>query len=421
MGLPYFPFNAADWVSSPTVMMMTPAERGAYIQLLALAWLDKDCGIPDDDLLLARLAGFQTSDGASLNLVRRCFVKHPSVPNKLINERLYQEWLRAERLREQQVERGKRSAQTRGQGNAGSTTVEPRLSRGSTPVQPPFNAGSTSESESESENESERAVAREAAAAADARPPRNAETTPTSAKPSKRGSGDGNLGPVKGFTFDAAAVPSRGESETTGPGSKVPENGSCAAELLEAAENLAWAIERHSKRGTAQEHAQRTQCLIERINELGVDQVTAAVTWWIRNGPSHNPGQWGRIVRYPDAFAVRGGVDRLDQALRFLDEEAAADDDDPPPPPVPEEIRVRDFLISFTHSHLSVLGQLTGHDHKAWLPLAREFALRHGPDVAQDTFGHIMRDLAKTPEVQAIKANPSLLTLDYLEARRAEL
>jgi hypothetical protein len=36
--LPYFKFFPRDWLSSPTVMLMTLAEQGAYLRMLALQW-----------------------------------------------------------------------------------------------------------------------------------------------------------------------------------------------------------------------------------------------------------------------------------------------------------------------------------------------------------------------------------------------
>lgn len=52
---PWFRFFASDWLGSPSVQMMSPAERGIYIQLLAAQW---EFGpLPNDQRKLARLAG----------------------------------------------------------------------------------------------------------------------------------------------------------------------------------------------------------------------------------------------------------------------------------------------------------------------------------------------------------------------------
>lgn len=96
MSLPFFHFTAADWIASPTVMLMTCEERGQYIQLLALAWLDTHCGLPDDESILGRLAG---CTGPISPTVKKCFLKHPKEAGKVTNPRLYEEWLFAESKR----------------------------------------------------------------------------------------------------------------------------------------------------------------------------------------------------------------------------------------------------------------------------------------------------------------------------------
>jgi uncharacterized protein YdaU (DUF1376 family) len=53
----YFPFYVDAWLGSEAVAAMSPEERGAYIQLLCYAWKSADCGLPDDDEVLARLSG----------------------------------------------------------------------------------------------------------------------------------------------------------------------------------------------------------------------------------------------------------------------------------------------------------------------------------------------------------------------------
>lgn len=43
---PAFQFYPADWLSSLSITLMTPAEEGAYIRLLAHCWEQDDCGLP---------------------------------------------------------------------------------------------------------------------------------------------------------------------------------------------------------------------------------------------------------------------------------------------------------------------------------------------------------------------------------------
>jgi len=56
MSLPYFKFFPNDWLGSQNIACMTPAEEGAYIHLLALAWNSSDCTLPDNDEMLAQLS-----------------------------------------------------------------------------------------------------------------------------------------------------------------------------------------------------------------------------------------------------------------------------------------------------------------------------------------------------------------------------
>lgn len=85
---PWFAFYASDWLSSSNVCLMTPEQRGGYIQLLCHAWLSDDCGLPDDDAALAVLSGLNGSWDASKETIRKCF--KPS-SGRLLNLRLLQE------------------------------------------------------------------------------------------------------------------------------------------------------------------------------------------------------------------------------------------------------------------------------------------------------------------------------------------
>jgi uncharacterized protein YdaU (DUF1376 family) len=58
--LPWFPFYAEDWLRDMDVRMMTLAEQGAYMRLLAHAWVEG--GIPDDPEGLSRLVGASESE-----------------------------------------------------------------------------------------------------------------------------------------------------------------------------------------------------------------------------------------------------------------------------------------------------------------------------------------------------------------------
>lgn len=111
---PAFQFYANDWLSSTKVMLMTPAQEGAYLRLLLISWNDPDLSIPDDDQQLAILSrmGEGWLNGGSA-LVRSCFEQHPTKPGRLVNTRLVEEYEKQQEWREKSREGGKKSAQAR--------------------------------------------------------------------------------------------------------------------------------------------------------------------------------------------------------------------------------------------------------------------------------------------------------------------
>lgn len=60
----YFPFEAKEWRSSESVGGMSLAERGAFIELLAAAWIAsaEPCSIPSSDEEIARVLRVQVSE-----------------------------------------------------------------------------------------------------------------------------------------------------------------------------------------------------------------------------------------------------------------------------------------------------------------------------------------------------------------------
>lgn len=104
---PAFQFFARDWLSSASVSLMTPAEEGAYVRLLALAWLEPDCGLPDDDKVLAHLSRlgrrvWAKGSGATLRAQFR------SEGGRLYNDRLLRCLSERDEYRAMKSEAGKR-------------------------------------------------------------------------------------------------------------------------------------------------------------------------------------------------------------------------------------------------------------------------------------------------------------------------
>lgn len=108
---PAFQFYPNDWLSSLHIQLMTPAEEGAYIRLLAYAWSSDDCGLPDDDQQLSVLSrlGEGWSSGASTK-IRECFF---SKGGRLFNERLLKERKKQDEWRKKSVEGGKKGSKSR--------------------------------------------------------------------------------------------------------------------------------------------------------------------------------------------------------------------------------------------------------------------------------------------------------------------
>jgi hypothetical protein len=87
-GFSWFAFDCIDWLTSMDVQRMTAAERGVYITLLAIQWVDTH--LPNDVHLLAKRTGFDR------RLLDRWFANHgdlfpksPANPMCLANRKLW--------------------------------------------------------------------------------------------------------------------------------------------------------------------------------------------------------------------------------------------------------------------------------------------------------------------------------------------
>ena len=131
---PAFQFYPGDWLSSTDVMLMTPAEEGAYIRLLAYAWLQPDCGLPDDDSALSELSRLRSAWSKSGPKLRRKFFV---IDGKLFNQRLLDERQKQTEWAEKSSAGGKRSATNKkARRNGAARVVQPPLEDGSTKGQP---------------------------------------------------------------------------------------------------------------------------------------------------------------------------------------------------------------------------------------------------------------------------------------------
>jgi uncharacterized protein YdaU (DUF1376 family) len=147
---PAFSFYAGDWLGSIRIAAMTPDQEGAYIRLLAYAWGDPDCSLPDDDATLAAMSrlGERWFNGCSAAL-RDCFEKHPTRPGRIYNKRLLKERQKQAERSEKAASAGVRSGQARRCGSkVRSANVEPTSNGRSHSVEPTLNISSSFSSSS---------------------------------------------------------------------------------------------------------------------------------------------------------------------------------------------------------------------------------------------------------------------------------
>lgn len=158
---PAFQFYPADWLGSADIMTMTPAEEGAFIRLLSIAWLQDDCGLPDNDQALARLSRlgqhwFAGPNGTAMAqplqgygggiALRKKFVARGG---RLYNERLLLEREKQAARRSEKSEAGKKGAAKRWkQGRYSKAIAQPKHSHSTATVLPMANDSSSSSSSS---------------------------------------------------------------------------------------------------------------------------------------------------------------------------------------------------------------------------------------------------------------------------------
>jgi uncharacterized protein YdaU (DUF1376 family) len=145
---PAFQFYPNDWLSSTHITLMSPAEEGAYIRLLSIAWNSEDCGLPNDDNALSILSRLGEGwFGITSQKIKECFTLKDG---RLFNERLLKEREKQTIWKEKSAEGGKRSWQVRkkqgkmtskGWAKGGSTKAEPT-------AEPKPNSSSSSSSSS---------------------------------------------------------------------------------------------------------------------------------------------------------------------------------------------------------------------------------------------------------------------------------
>lgn len=106
--LPFFKFNAQDWLLSEKIGEMSGAQVGAYIILLAQAWVSPNCSLLNERESLKNKARWTGSD-EEFTRVLACFVPARQ-SGRIINVRLYREWQEAKARKDILSESGQRGA-----------------------------------------------------------------------------------------------------------------------------------------------------------------------------------------------------------------------------------------------------------------------------------------------------------------------
>lgn len=140
---PSFPFYVNNWLGSGRVAVMTPEQVGGYLFLLCHAWNEEDCGLPDDQDILAAWSRLNGRWEACRDRILKCFYRQDG--------RLYNERLMACR-----TERNEWLCEQRRKGQLGGLAkAKNQSSRGLAVAKPDPTLESESESELEIESESE--------------------------------------------------------------------------------------------------------------------------------------------------------------------------------------------------------------------------------------------------------------------------
>lgn len=129
--LPYFPFYPGDWLSSTKVRILTLEERAAYFEIMCHMWgFEGECYLPDDDTLLARIAGVTQERWMEM---RQSLVDGPMAVlqtdgRRITNKRLLAEWNKASEKSAKAAQSARsrygKPADSEGDGNAQRTQSE---------------------------------------------------------------------------------------------------------------------------------------------------------------------------------------------------------------------------------------------------------------------------------------------------------
>lgn len=129
--LPWFPFYADDWLASGFVTGLPLDEQAGYLRLRCHQWNDPDCGLEDDDEVLASLSGLglKWKSGAGKR-IRKAFKQHPEKQGFICDPKVYDLRKQQEKLHAAKVAAGAKGAKKRWQSD-GAAIADPSQSYGS--------------------------------------------------------------------------------------------------------------------------------------------------------------------------------------------------------------------------------------------------------------------------------------------------
>lgn len=110
-----FLFWARDWLTDENVVLMSPAAKGVYVDLLCHCWLEGS--IPACSEHLQRIARIDAHAFAAVwRELEPRFAPHPTQDGRLVNRRMDEERAKADERRKSRSEKASRAAQARWQG-----------------------------------------------------------------------------------------------------------------------------------------------------------------------------------------------------------------------------------------------------------------------------------------------------------------
>lgn len=108
----YFPFGAKDWRSSESVALMSLTEKGAFIDLLSIAWLSSDepCSIPAGDEEIAALLRITVDEWKRIAPRVLAEFDETTKSGRLRNDRLWRDYQSMRTEHRKRVQGGRTSA-----------------------------------------------------------------------------------------------------------------------------------------------------------------------------------------------------------------------------------------------------------------------------------------------------------------------